>query len=114
MTYAEIKKTYPRLFKKYPETSNLYTGNEDEKPIMYTMRHYTKSGSRWKLTEEEKTACSYITYYNIVDPAASAFFKNLGGYERTECNYTKCGFIPVKCVSISPDRTEKTERTFTF
>lgn len=114
MNYQEARETYKELFKTYPEVSGVWTPTEDEKTIEYTCTHYEKRGARWAEVESERTACNYVTYYNVVDPRASRFMRNLGGYERTTCNYTKRGYIPTECVSISPDRTEKTVRTFKF
>ena len=114
MTYQEIKKTYPRLFKAYPDTINLYTDDEDKKPITYTLKHYEKRGSRWQLVDEETKQINYIFYYNAIDPAASAFMRNLGGYERTEKAYTRAGLVPIRNTSISPDRTKKTVREYKF
>ena len=114
MNYQEARETYKELFKTYPEVSGVWTPTEDEKAIEYTCTHYEKRGARWHETERKRTACNYVTYYNVVDPRASRFMRNLGGYERTTCNYTKRGYIPTECVSISPDRTAKTVRTFKF
>lgn len=114
MTYAEARQTYKKLFKTYPDTTNLWSDNESERPITCTIEHFEKRGSRWILTESETKQYNHIFYWNTVDPNASAFFRNLGGYERTICTYTKSGYLPTECISISPDRTMKTVRTFRF
>jgi hypothetical protein len=49
---------------------------------------------------------------NSID--ATPFFKNLGGIERVEYCNTRYGRIPCKIISISPDRQERTIRTYTF
>lgn len=114
MTYFEARETYAELFKKYPEVSGVFTDNEDEKRIMYRCENYEKHGSRWELVDITEERINYVFYYNVVDPRASRFMRNLGGYERTTVNYTKRGYIPTECVSISPDRTAKTVRRFEF
>lgn len=114
MKYSEARETYKTLFKSYPEVTNLWSEDEDKKEITCTIKHYQKKGSRWIETESKTEQINYIFYWNTVDPRASRFMRNLGGYERTTLNYTKKGYIPVECISISPDRTEKTVRTFTF
>jgi hypothetical protein len=106
--------TYKRLFKTYPQVTNLWRDDENEKPITAIIEHYEKHGSRWILTDSETEKVNHIFYYNTVDPNASAFFRNLGGYERTTCSYTRAGYIPTECISISPDRENKTVRKFVF
>ena len=110
----DTKKEYKELFKKYPNVGDVWTGNEEEKEIHYTVKNYTKNGSRWVLEDEKTYTINYIHYYNVIDPRATRFFKNLGGYERTLCSYTKRGYLPVEVTSINPDRTYKTVRTFSF
>ena len=114
LSYQETKKEYKELFKKYPNVGDVWTGNEDEKTIDYTIKNYVKSGSRWTLTEEKHETINYIHFYNVVDPRATRFFRNLGGYDVTKCAYTCKGFLPVEVISINPDRTYKTVRTFKF
>lgn len=114
MNYSETKKEYKELFKKYPNVGDLWTGNEDEKTIEYTVRNYTKKGSRWILEKETSYNVNYINYYNVVDPRATRFFRNLGGYDKTTCTYTNKGYLPTNVISISPDRQSKTERQFKF
>lgn len=114
LNYQETKKEYNELFKKYPNVGDVWTGNEDEKTIDYTIKNYVKNGSRWTLTEEKHEKINYINYYNVVDPRAARFFRSLGGYDKTTCSYTRKGYLPVECVSINPDRTYKTVRSFKF
>lgn len=52
------------------------------------------------------------TFKNIVD--ASPFFGRLGGSETVTKGYTSHGYQVVKIVSKSPNRDEKTIRTFDF
>lgn len=111
-TYMEIRETYKRLFNKYPHTINLYNGKE-EKVIPYKVENFEKVGNRWKLTEEKTEMVTYINYFNVVDPAATQFFKNLGGIEKNTVRaVVGYGYIPVKVESISPDRQNKTVRRF--
>lgn len=49
---------------------------------------------------------------NVFD--AVQFFKDLGGYEKVSCGYTKAGYLPDELLSISPNRTEKTVRKYYF
>lgn len=52
----------------------------------------------------------YINYVRSV-----SFFNGfLGGTCRAYWNYTKCGYIPTRIVTINPSRTEKHVDTFTF
>ena len=114
MTYTEYRNTYKIALKAYPEISNTYNEDEDKKEITETITHYIKVGSRWKETESKTAQINCIYYINSVDPRTSRFFRNLGGYERTETAYTRKGFIPIRCTSISPDRTQKTVREYSF
>lgn len=111
-TYQEVTTEYKALFRKYPHTLNLYTGNE-EKAIPYKVQNYEKRGNRWTLTEEHEEVVTYINYYNVVDPRATAFFKSLGGTEKNTVRaVVGYGYIPVKVESTNPDRTKKTVRRF--
>lgn len=40
------------------------------------------------------------------------FFKNLGGYEKINYEYTCCGYMPYNMISKSPCKTIKKVRTF--
>lgn len=113
MTYAEFKNTYKKAVKRYPDITNVWDEKE-EKVITMTESRYIKIGSRWKETESKTMLVSYVNYMNVIDPAAVAFFKNLGGYEKVSLSYTKRGYIPTENISISPDRDKKTVRSFKF
>lgn len=107
MTYQEAKKTYKALFKKYPGMLEAFGYN----PTM-TEVSFIKSGSKWIETERRVRFVDAETYYNVF--SAIPFFRNLGGFERVSMSYTRAGYLPVEVVSISPDRTQKTVRTFDF
>jgi len=111
MTYTEFRNTYKALLKKYPEISELY-GTENRYKIMETKTEYNKVGSRWKETEKTEKETTIEFYCNVFD--AVPFFKNLGGYERVEMEYTIAGYIPIISTSISPDRGKKVVRKYTI
>jgi hypothetical protein len=110
MNYTEFKNTYKALLKSAPSVSNVY----NVKDIMVKITHYIKKGSRWIIEDEEEKNVDYEFYCNTADPGWSSFMRSLGGYEKTERNYTKYGFIPVRFTSISPAKDTKTVRQFIF
>ena len=73
----------------------------------------TESGKNWKSnpTETEMTTIDQETYNNIFSKETQAFFRRLGGYERTSKSYTTAGYIVTRLTSISPDKTTKIVRT---
>lgn len=109
ISYEEFRNTYKTLLKKYYEISNLYGNNYK---ITLTKTEFCKIGSRWKETKKETKEVDYIHYCNVFD--AVYFFKNLGGYERTNTAYTIAGHIPTEQISISPSREKKSVYHFTF
>lgn len=83
--------------------------------ITLVKEHYTKNETKWQLDEAEPMReITEEHYRNMVDPKALQFFRNLGGKEIVERNYTCKGYVPVKVHSISPDRTEKYVYRFGF
>lgn len=109
MTYSEFKEKYAYTLKHYPDTSALFK-KFDKITVETTTEN--KHGTKW-ITEASKTEnVDYIYYFNTID--AIPFFKNLGGYERVSNAYTKHGYIPVKLVSISPDKNTRVTRIFKF
>lgn len=52
-------------------------------------------------------------YINFVR-SVSFFNGFMGGSCRASWDYTRCGYIPTKVVTINPDRTEKHIDTFRF
>ena len=73
----------------------------------------TESGKNWKSnpTETEITTIDKETYDNIFSKETQAFFRRLGGYEKTSKSYTTAGYIVTRLTSISPDKTTKIVRT---
>ena len=107
MTYQEFRNTYKNLLKKHQDVSNLF---EAGYIIEMTKTEYIKIGSRWKETNKTIKNVDYEHYCNVFD--AVQFFRNLGGYERTEKRYTIAGYIPTEQISISPDKTKKSVYSF--
>lgn len=107
MNYQETIETYKPMFKKYPGMAGAFY----YRPLMKEVS-FIKSGNKWIETERTERFVESEVYYNVI--SAVPFFRNLGGYERVSMSYTYAGYIPVEVVSISPDRTKKALRTFTF
>ncbi len=110
MNYSEFRNTYKWMLKKYYNISNIW-GHDLQADCI--IENYIKIGKKWIL-QETKTDnnISNEYYYNTID--AIPFFRNIGGYEGITTKCTKYGVIPYKINSISPDRTQKTIRTFIF
>lgn len=111
MNYREFKDTYKATIKKYPEITGLYRDNP-EKVITCKTINQVKHGSRWTTTEEATEQINYIYYTNVLD--GIPFFRNLGGSETVQKAYTKAGYLPIRVLSTSPDRQQRTIREFTF
>ena len=78
-------------------------------------RYELKAGTKgiWTLTEtEEAHPITEEQHNNIIE--AAPFFRNLGGSETLQKSYTSAGNVVTKIISKSPDRTQKTVRTFTI
>ena len=73
----------------------------------------TESGKNWKSkpVKVERTEITKEEYKNIIESVS--FFRSLGGYERITKSYTCEGYIPVRLISISPDKDTKIIRYFT-
>lgn len=112
MTYKEFKETYKWLVKNYPDATSIYSDNMEEKNGIVKITKQVKTGSRWKTIEEETEEMTRRFYMNCVD--AIPFFRNCGGIETVTKCYTKYGLIPVKVISTSPDREQRTIREFIF
>ena len=73
----------------------------------------TESGKNWKNnpTETEITTIDQEEYDNIFNKKTQAFFRGIGGYEKSYKSYTNAGYIVTRLISISPDKTTKIVRT---
>lgn len=109
MLYSELAKTYRKLFKKYPNISSL---QDFGGKILEEKTTYAKRGTRWVEVKKEEKEVSATYVFNVFD--AVQFFKDLGGYEKVSCGYTKAGYLPDELLSISPNRMEKTVRKYYF
>lgn len=85
---------------------------KNENFAVLTMETQEKQGSRWVTIETETKTISKEFYNNITDEKAIRFFRNLGGIETVQRNYTKMGYIPVRILSTSPNRERRIIRTF--
>lgn len=76
----------------------------------------TDSGKSWKSKPDEVVTES-VTMDNVIKATADdtlSFFRRLGGYEGLEKSYTSRGYLPWKLTSISPDRSIKRVREYTY
>ena len=80
--------------------------------IKMTIKNYKKVGSTWRLVNTEEKLINEEFYDNIIN--SKKFFTNLGGYERHTKTYTCKGYTVTHINSLSPDRTRKTVRDFSF
>lgn len=71
-----------------------------------------KVNSRWVTTETETKTISKSFYNNMTDEKSIRFFRNLGGIETVQRNYTKMGYLPVRILSTSPNRETRIIRNF--
>ena len=88
---------------------------EDYKITLVETRYEkTVSGKSWKKkpTSEEIKEIKFENYFNYI--SSIDFFKNLGGYERVEKNYTIVGYIVTQITSISPNKEIKKVYQFKF
>ncbi len=82
-----------------------------------TIRHYNLKPNTKTVWIEDVSRChsEMITeqgYDNIVE--ASPFFRRLGGSETVKRTYTRAGYRVYEIISKSPDRQQKTIRSFNF
>lgn len=109
MLYSELAKTYRKLFKKYPNISSL---QDFGGKILEEKTTYAKRGTRWVEVKKEEKEVPATYVFNVFD--AVQFFKDLGGYEKVSCGYTKFGYLPDELLSISPNRMEKNSKKILF
>ena len=82
--------------------------------IEETIINFVKNGSRWTETDRKTATIPEEYHHNATAPETIKFFRNLGGYERTERNYTRAGYVVTRIISINPTRTERTIREYKF
>lgn len=83
--------------------------------ITLTTQHYTKNPNTKKSYILEETHTNEITkeqYNNIVNSAS--FFRRLGGTVTQQRAYTCNGYNVIKDTATSPDKQNKTVRSFQF
>ena len=83
--------------------------------ITLTTQHYTKNPNTKKSYILEETYTNEITkeqYNNIVTSAS--FFRRLGGTVTQQRAYTCNGYNVIKDTATSPDKQNKTVRSFQF
>ena len=76
----------------------------------------TASGKSWKSKPDniQQQILSWEQYLNMNSTTTCRFFRKLGGYERVERSYTSRGYLPIRLISINPDRTIKIIREYYF
>ena len=114
MKYTEFKNTYKWTVKEYPDTTQLFEDDLSKAVGSCVTIRLEKSGCKWVEIEKEVKQMTIENYFNIVD--AVPFFRRLSGGrgEKVVKAYTKYGLIPVEISSLSPNRTEKVIRKFSF
>ena len=104
---------YKWTLKNYPGTSTLfYTDSSYTFRIEIVTYERPVKNSKWIETARKIELIDNRFYFNTIE--STPFMRTIGGYEKIELNYTKFGYIPVKVVSISPDKVKKIERRFIF
>lgn len=76
----------------------------------------TDSGKSWRSRPDE-VSTSEVTLDNVrkaTDEDTLRFFRRLGGWERVDRTYTAWGYLPWRCISISPDRQVKIVRLYDY
>jgi len=81
---------------------------------MTTQHQAIKEGTKtvWETVETNSEIISQEVIDMIID--SMSFFKNLGGSERLSKNYTSAGYLPTELKSTSPDKMNRTIRTFNY
>lgn len=76
----------------------------------------TESGKSWR-SKPDTVEVSRMTreqYEKCTSSDTVKFFRRVGGSERVTHGYTPYGYLPIQISSISPDKTIKHVRCFTF
>lgn len=74
----------------------------------------TESGNFKRKPYEEYTEKISGEFYENFIRSVTFFNGFMGGTCRAYSNYTACGYIPTKVITINPNRTEKHEDIFIF
>jgi len=90
----------------------------DSKSITVTISVYsrTDSGKSWRSKPDtvETEPCTIDNVSKSTNDDTLRFFRRLGGYERVERSYTAYGYLPWICTSISPDKSIKRVREYSY
>lgn len=92
------------------------TKKQIEVEVMESTYNRTASGKSWKSKPDEiqHLKVSWEQYLEMNSTETCRFFRNLGGYEKVDCSYTSRGYLPIRLISINPDRTIKIIREYYF
>ena len=82
--------------------------------IQLTTQKQTKIVSQFITTETESETIDFKTFDLLTNKDTLKWFRNLGGSETTTKEYTSRGYNITKLVSTSPNKQERTIRTFNF
>jgi hypothetical protein len=81
---------------------------------METIKQEKKQGTKtvWETKQTENENITEQQYKNIIE--AAPFFRRLGGSESMQKAYTCKGYTVVRNISTSPDKQNRTIRSFEF
>lgn len=81
---------------------------------METIKQEKKQGTKtvWETVETEEKTITERELKNIEE--SLTFFRNLGGSETMQRNYTVAGYKPFKLTSTSPDKQNRSIRKFKY
>lgn len=82
--------------------------------IQLTTQKQIKVGSKFITTETENEVIDFKTFDLLTNKDTLKWFRNLGGSETATKEYTSRGYNITKLVSTSPNKQERTIRTFNF
>ena len=76
----------------------------------------TDSGKSWRSKPDtvETESVTMDQVKKTTDDGTMKFFRRLGGYERLERSYTAFGYLPWILTSISPDKSIKRVREYSY
>lgn len=92
------------------------TKKQIEVEVVKSTYNRTASGKSWKSKPDkiQRLKVPWEQYLDMNSTRTCRFFRNLGGYEKVERSYTSSGYLPIRLISISPDRTIKIIREYYF